>query len=469
MDNKPARNGHRAETGKSAASRANGASGTIGVVVAGDNHLSPALPRLSPQRRAARREWLRRGFQAAVDEALKRDAALFISAGDLFDHPAPSNQDRAFVATQLARLRAAGVVSVAIGGNHDTPRQSTEHGGEAPQQVYAALDGFYFFDGCHVIRPRLLDLRGLRVAVAGLSNDPAARSGADPLGDALLDDPDSALATADAGLLILHAAIEGMARPSEGERIVTRASLDALPTEFQTVIAGHIHRYARQKMGARDVVAAGATERMEFGGGAGAPGYVWIELGPGGARKIEHIRIEPQRRAEVTLSVRDLWPASLGDGPGEPLEVIRMALEPHASPETMARLRLTGETTRERYHQLALREVVLFGQQRFFSLDVDTSGLTILDPTIILPTFAEREEPRSLREILRRTVDDLLARGEAGEVGAPSEEDAAAAHEMLLARLRELDSADGADGADGGDTPDLDTPETLGDMNGEAV
>ena len=438
MDELPSGNGRHGET-----------SG-VGVVVSGDNHLSPAAPRLSPQRRAGRRAWLRRGFQAAVDYAIAHDAALFVNTGDLFDSPAPSNQDRAFVAAQLARLRRAGIVSVAIGGNHDTPRLLTEHGGEAPQRVYTALDDFHFFGASDALRPRLLSVRGLRVAVAGLSNNPVAPLGSDPLAGVALEDPDGALAAADTGLLILHAALEGLARPSEGERMVARASLDALPPGYHTVVAGHIHRFTRQRMGAREVIVIGATERMEFGGASGAPGFVWMELGPGGARRVEHIRIEPQPRAEVTLSVRELWPAGATSNPSEPLAIIRAALEPHAGPETMARLRLTGELTRERYHQLALREIVLLGQQRFFSLDIDTSGLTIVDPTLTLPVFARDDQPRGLADVLRRTLAELLARGAAGEEGAPSAEDVRAAGDLLLARLRELDGMDGMDGMDGG-------------------
>jgi DNA repair exonuclease SbcCD nuclease subunit len=423
--------------------------GSIGVVITGDNHLSPALPRLSPQRRAARREWLRRGFQAAVDYAIAHEAALFINTGDLFDNPAPSNQDRAFVAAQLARLHQAGIVSVAIGGNHDTPRLLTEHGGEAPQRVYAALDGFHFFDASDTLRPQLLSLRGLRVAVAGLSNNPVAPPGSDPLAGVILDDSEGALAAADTGLLILHAAVEGLARPSEGERMVALASFDALPAGYHTIVAGHIHRFARQRIGEREIVVIGATERMEFGSSSGVPGFVWMELSPKGARRVEHIRTEPQPRAEVTLNVRDLWPTGAANSPGEPLEAIRAALEPHAGSETMARLRLTGELTRERYHQLALREIILLGQQRFFSLDIDTTGLSIVDPTLTLPTFERDNEPRSLADVLRQTLADLLAGSAAGVDGAPSEEDARAAGDLLLARLRELEGLDGIESADG--------------------
>ncbi|HEU0028625.1 MAG TPA: metallophosphoesterase [Ktedonobacterales bacterium] len=416
---------------------------TVGIVVTGDNHLSPALPRLSPPRRAARREWLRRGFQAAVDYAIAHGAALFVNTGDLFDNPAPSNQDRAFVAAQLARLGQASVTSVAIGGNHDTPRLLTEHGGEAPQRVYDALGGFHYFAASDTLRPRLFTLRGLRVAVTGLSNNPVAPPGSDPLAGVTLDDPEGVLASADSGLVILHAAVEGLARPSEGERMVTLASIDALPSAYHTVVSGHIHRFARQRLGQREVVIIGATERMEFGGASGAPGFVWMELGPGGARRVEHIRIEPQPRAEVTLSVHDLWPELAADAPGQPLQVIRAALEPHSGPEVMARLRLTGELTRERYHQLALREIVLMGQQRFFSLDIDTSGLTIIDPTLTLPTFERDGEPRALADVLRQTLAEMVRLSAKGEDGAPTEEDARAAGDLLLARLRELDAMDG--------------------------
>lgn len=415
----------------------------VGVVVTGDNHLSPALPRLSPQRRAARREWLRAGFQAAVDYAIAHDAALFINTGDLFDSPAPSNQDRAFVAEQLARLGQAGVVSAAIGGNHDTPRLLTEHGGEAPQQVYSALGGVQYFASSDILRPRLLTQRGVRVAVAGLSNNPVAPPGSDPLAGAALDDPDGVLVASDVGVVILHAAVEGLARPSEGERMVALASLNALPAAYQVVVAGHIHRFARQRMAEREVVVIGATERMEFGAAPGAPGFVWMELGPGGARSVEHIRLEPQPRADVALHTSELWPDADPATPGDPLGVIHTALEPHAGPETLARLRLTGELTRDRYHQLALREIVLMGQQRFFSLDIDTSGLSIVDPTLTLPAFERDGEPRALPDIIQQALADLVARGAAGEEGAPSEEDALAAGELLLARLRDLDGMDG--------------------------
>jgi len=436
--------------------------GVVGLVVTGDNHLAPALPRLSPRQRQERRGWLQRGFLAAVDCAIERQAALFINTGDLFDSPAPSNQDRAFVAEQLHRLREAGIVCVAIGGNHDTPRMQTEHGGESPQQVYAANGELHYFAANDTLAPRIFTLNGLRVAVVGLSNNPVAAPGSDPLAEAQWDaGAAETLEQADVSLLILHAAIEELSRPNEGERTVAQASLAALPAQVRLVVAGHIHRFARQRMGEREVVVVGATERMEFGAHSGEPGFVWAELGRDGARRVEHIRTEAQPRADITLHTSRLWPDTAPDAPadaapdgvessgapedgvGHALDMIRAQLETVCTPDTMARLRLTGALTREQYHQLALRDVIALGQRLAFSLDVDTTGLTLAEQTLRLPTLGAPSEAFSPAQMITLILDEALRQSESGAADMPDPADLRAAGELLLARLR----ASGEEGA----------------------
>ena len=367
----------------------------------GDNHLSPRLPRLTPQRREQRRERLCQAFGAAVDYAITHHARIFAHVGDLFDHQTPSNRDRAFVAGELARLRQAGILCVAIGGNHDTPRMQTEHGGAGPQWVYAALDGLRYFGAHDVLRPELLEINGLRIAVAGLTNNPVAPPGSDPLAQVRVDDPKGALAQADVGLLLLHAAIEGLSMANEGERTVTLASLDALDSRFNVVVAGHIHRYAHQRIGGREVVVSGSTEVMEFGAHAGGAGFVWLELTREGAQRIQHIHLEAQPRKDITLSTENLWPENRSFGTGitgtlvgrdaalleaaqpkptrPPLETVRQALD-GCTPETIARLRIAGPLTREQYHELPVREILRLGQEHTFSLDLDLRDLYLFDP-----------------------------------------------------------------------------------------
>ncbi|HEV8194719.1 MAG TPA: metallophosphoesterase [Ktedonobacterales bacterium] len=444
----------------------------IGVVVTGDNHLSPALPRLSPQRRAERRQRLRTAFDAAARYAIEHGARLFAHVGDLFDSPAPSNQDRAFVAQTLARLRRAGVTCVAISGNHDTPRMQTESGGESPLHVYAGLDGLFYFAETNVLRPRLFQLEGLHVAIAGLSNNPSSPPGSDPLATASLDDEDAVLPRADVGLLMLHAGIEGLCQPNEGERIVTRASIEALPTIFRAVVGGHIHRFGCERQGDRLLVVSGATERMEFGHTSGSAGFAWLELTRDGVVRAEHIRIQEQPRADLLLHTSQLWPepnvagiaadvargetmetlADVLPGSGamlaadagatsDALAVIHHTLAGRCTPETMVRLRLTGPLTRDQYHQLASRTVLLYGQQHAFSFDLDMRGLVLREPERL-----RRSEEHAGPVVPALEIQQLAEDRVAAQPGADPRhvEDVRAAAALLLARLQAAGDREGA-------------------------
>ena len=401
-----------------------GAPTPIGIVVTGDNHLSAYLPRLSPQRRAERRARLRAGFAAAARYAITHRARLFAQVGDLFDTPTPSNEDRTFVARILSELRASGIVCVGISGNHDTPRMLTEQGGASPQSIYAAFDGLRYFARDDALVPEIVTLGGLRVAIAGLTNNPVAPPGSDPLAGIAIVDETNALDQADVGLLMLHAGIEGLCRENEGERIVRQATLAGLPGIFRVVVAGHIHRFGKQRIGERGVVVCGATERMEFGTASGSSGFAWLEMDQSGIRRAEHIKIEEQPRADVLISTSRIWPddslqaghvvpdtlegppgadvAPIADVPSprpaadaahglwrqrtgeaaasDPLTAIRGALTEVCTPETIVRLRLAGPLTLEQYHNLPLREVLHFGQQHAFSFDLDTRDLMLLEP-----------------------------------------------------------------------------------------
>lgn len=408
----------------------------------GDNHLSPRLPRLSPQRREQRRERLCQAFGATVEYAITHHARIFAHVGDLFDNQTPSNRDRAYVGEALARLRQAGIVCLAIGGNHDTPRMRTEHGGAGPQWVYAALEGWRYFGAHDVLQPELLEINGMRIAICGLSNNPVAPSGSDPLAQTRVDDPSGVLAQADTGLLLLHAAIEGMSMPNEGERTVTVASLDALDPRFNVVVAGHIHRYAHQRIGARDVVVSGSTEVMEFGAHTGGAGFVWLELTRHGAQHIQHIHLDAQPRADIALSTENLWPGNrayvtgvTGDIVGRdaalletapaapPLETVLKAME-RCTPDTITRLRLFGPLTREQYHQLPVREIMRLGQERTFSLDLDTRDLRLYDPTasVLATTVSTGIGPISLLDEL----DALVVMRRQAANGATTDLEAAA-------------------------------------------
>jgi exonuclease SbcD len=434
---------------------------SVGIVATSDNHLSAYLPRLNPARRAARRSRLRAGFDAAVTYAIERGARVFIQAGDLFDTPTPNNQDRTFAAQALARLRRAGIITIGIGGNHDTPRMATDQGGEAPQRAFAALEGLSFFPLHDSLQPQLFDVGSMRLAVAGLSNYPGDTSNLDPLLQTRLDDSENVLSQADVALLVLHAGIEGLCRPGEGEWLVSRAAIAALPEVFRLIVAGHAHCFAHERLGRREAVVCGSTERMEFGGPEGGSGFAWIELTRQGLPRVEHIPVPEQPRADLTISTKEIWPpTTLGvdalelpeadalpkelparlpspdryDEPPDLREMIRERLAKTVTPETMVRLRLVGPLSTGQYHQLMIRDLVAYGQQKAFSFDLDTSGLSLLGEFSASLTGPGSTGPISpLREVESLREERLAAIEKADTVRV---EDEQAAARLLIDRLR---------------------------------
>ena len=450
------------------------AAGVVRIVVTADNHLSAYTPKLSPQRLSERRQRLRRAFSQVVDDAIARQAHLFIQAGDLFDSTDPRNLEREFVAAQLARLRDAGIRAFAVSGNHDTPRQRTEHGGYSPQGIYAQLGGLHYFADSHRIQPVTAEIDGMRVAIAGLSNNPGAAPGGDPLDGLEVHDPEDALARADVGILVLHAAIEGHGFPGEAESIVRRASLERL-TGFQVVLAGHVHAYAKFRVADTSVVVCGATERMEFGEAESAPGFVFLEVDASGLRHAEHVWIPPQPRHVLTVRTAELWPlhtlsaqtdptpdsetqpgadtlaevampsgdADVADSALDvtdlqgspkrtPLDVLRERLERFCKPDAMVRLRLQGPITREHYRELDLRQLWIYGQRNAFFFEIDESGLFLTAP-------GGHERIESAGRVAPHEVLDQIAREWLERATSPEERALVAlTRERVLMRYAEM-------------------------------
>ncbi len=404
--------------------------GIVRVILTADNHLSAYSPKLSPAKLAARRRRLGMAFKQTVDTAIERQAHLFIQAGDLFDSVDPRNREREFVAEQLMRLQSAGIRTFGVSGNHDTPRQRTEQGGFAPQSIYHQLGGMHYFTSSDSLEPVQVDAAGLRLAIAGLSYHPNIPPGADPLDQVKIVDLDDSIAGCDLGVLILHAAIEGYAFPSEMETIIRRSSLMRFDG-FRVVLVGHVHAYARFSIGDKAVVVCGATERMEFGQSEDKIGFVYLEIKHKGLHHAEHIPIRPQPRYIVTIRTTELWPTLRPDQAvysdststmeretAQKIEVstssvaerILQKVEPYFTEEAMVRLKLEGPITREQYHTLDLRSLWLYGQQRAFSFEVDESHLLLT--TDLSQEGVERGERIAPREMLEAIAQEWMEQAE---------------------------------------------------------
>ncbi len=383
--------------------------GYFGVVVTGDNHLAPRLSRLPANRADARRERLRQAFASVVTAAIEREADLFIQAGDLFDIPDPNNYDRAFVAEQFARLARAGITTCAVSGNHDMPRQSTEQGGAAPLSVYAELGAMHYFHAPNVISPFVLERHQMRLAVAGISNDPGRRGGEDPLATITLADPEQLLHNAQAGLLIVHAALAGGGIVGEEECVIQPESLAHMGRlGFQIVVTGHIHRYQRRRIGAVETVVCGPSEWMDFADAQqGAPGYAWLEIGPRGELRDRHINFAPQPRRTLRFATHDLWPEGTQDGTAATERVIAETAAV-ASPDTMVRVFLEGPCRREQYRMLDIPRIRAWGIDHCFSFELNEQRLWLDDEGLVAGA-AERGEQADPRSMLATIFAEQLA------------------------------------------------------------
>jgi len=363
---------------------------SLRVVVTADNHLGRYYDRLGARQLEARRAWLRQGWEAAVTCALERRAHLFLQAGDLFDTPDPRNAERLAVAQALARLHAAGLACYAIGGNHDTPRQRTDHGGATPQSVYAELGRLELLADRGAIATRVREMAGLRVAIGGWSWDPTLPPGADPLAG------QSWAVDADLRLLLLHHGVEGQLYPGANEPLLHQATLADFPADV--FLVGHVHHHAHLQLDRRLVVVPGATERMTFGEHGETPGFVYLELARGGVERLEHRPVATQPRRDATVRVDTL------DGEDLAAALLRR-VEAVCQADALVRVKLAGILPREAYHALDLGAARDFGAARCAFFDLHTDGLTLAEE-LPLPAAGVRLAPR---DELATCADELLA------------------------------------------------------------
>ncbi len=382
----------------------------IRLVLTADNHLGQYYAKMPPQVLEERRGRLRRAFEEVVQYALAAGVHLFLSAGDLFDTPNPRNLDREYVADALRRLREAGVRVYGIGGNHDTPRMSTQQGGMVPQGVYHRLGGMIFFPWQEHIVPDVFEVAGTRVAVGGLTPNPTLLPADDPLGGITY-----AQTNADIRILMLHHSVEGHRFPGENEPFISRAGIAELEG-VDYLLVGHVHSHHYFHLAGKLVLFPGSTERTNFGEKDLGTGFVYMELEPARLETLEHIRTRAQPMREVLVRTTEL-------DPQDPTAGIIERLEPASSAESLLKLRLEGPLSRSSLMKLNLKEVELWGTSHNFFFELDTSRMYIEDER----RPAGEGKLLSPRAELERYADELIA-----QAGSQQE------RELLVATKRRI-------------------------------
>ncbi len=425
----------------------------ITIVLTADNHLGYTVPGQHPRKREEQRQRQRHAFQQATDFAVGQGVDLFLQAGDLFDTPRPDEQDRSFVAARLAQLKQSGIRVFALGGVHDTPAEAHSMLGDAvvpaPQLSYASLGALHYFppnDSVatprRFLQPVMLDIRGIQVGICGLGV--VAGQQGDPLAHAQID---SDIERAAISLLLLHAPIEGVTSGTSAldtQTQISRASISS-QSAFRYILSGYHHAFTRLSIGRSEVVVAGAPQHIHFNDPDGEPGFVFLGIAADGVRWCRHIAVDGVQLRRLVIPVAGLWPdeATSEEGRQEDSPTARILdqLRPLCAEDAMVQLRLEGELTRQRYHQLDLNQLRRYGEEHAFALAIDDSAITFLPDAEAISraqSFAfsasDREERLSPRDELIRLADEWIA----GAEDEQEQQALVATKEELLAALWNL-------------------------------
>lgn len=366
----------------------------IKVVVTADNHLGRYYAKMPPSILAERRKRLRQAFDQVVQFACTQQVHLLLIAGDLFDNSNPRNIERTYIAGALQQLRQHNITTIAIGGDHDTPKSSAEQGGYVPQSVYHELGALIFFDQDLNVEPWIGEIAGVRVAVGGITPNPNLLPGHNPLEGVTFRSDNTQVR-----ILLMHHAIEGTIHPDAQDAILSRAAITALQG-VDYLFVGNIHRYSSFVIGNKRVVIPGATEWLDFGDREdGKAGFVYLEIEPGCIDKQPQYKpIIPQPRREVLIRVPEL-------DNNDPTNTVLAHLEAASEKDTLLKFRIEGVISRELFTQIDTQRIEEIGRRNNFFFDLDMSNLQVQRTTVNIPVRGPR---RSMREELAIYADELL-------------------------------------------------------------
>jgi len=205
-------------------------------------------------------------------------------------------------------------------------------------------------------------------------------------------------------------------------------------------LAGYHHAYRHESIGQCELIVAGATQHIDFSDPDYQPGFVFLGLAADGIRWCKQIAVESLQLRRLVVPAGDLMQYDANVDHSDITEIILERLRPLCTGDAMVQLCFEGVLTRERFHQLDLKQIRRYGEDHCFALSINDSALSFLSEQEITSSLdgrvssAHRDERFSPREELIALADEWIA-------AAPDEQEREALQatkEELIAALRHV-------------------------------
>jgi DNA repair exonuclease SbcCD nuclease subunit len=338
-------------------------------------------------------------FEQVISSILRQKPDVVIHSGDVFHHSRPSWHAIRHFVRQMRRLEAAGIPTLVIAGNHDTPRLRTD--GSVYSVLELALPDIRFVCEYELVtETELFEKFNLRVQAlphGALTND---------------DPPLTRVVTGKRNILVSHGVVPGAmpenAHGEPGERFLETSLLD--PT-FDYIALGHYHVHSQARTRAWY---SGSTERYGFGDIDATPGYAMVELGePDSMPTVTHVPIETR----PMLALKPVYPssASARDVADRVLGELQKLQQPEAM--VSVALRDFDRPARREIESILRREsgefvwLVHFAAERQFLLEPSLQRETV-QTTDLRTLFAQFVEERTGAELSKEFATKFLERGD---------------------------------------------------------
>ncbi|MGB9876185.1 MAG: metallophosphoesterase family protein [bacterium] len=361
----------------------------VKIVICADTHLNAYYAKMRPEQLEKRREYLRNAFKQIVDFAIEEKADIFLHAGDIFDMPDPRYSELIFVLNEFMRLKSAGIKSFLIGGTHDIPKARYEAGGAPCIYLLDVIGAVKVFKPQYSVETEVIDVKGKRITIAGVSCDPRVRDG-NPLEKLQFPSINS-----DFGIFMFHYAIEGRMPPNYEGAVVSLHTLRAIP--FDLVIAGHLHPHFHFDLGNKLVIIPGATERIDFGEEKNETGFYLLEIAEKPRISYKKISAQPMQNLEIHCEEFKHRPKD------ERLNYIISRIKSVSHPEKLLKCKLMGEIENDILREIPFVHIYREGSTMNFFFDFDWQGLRLKRAGYV----GRDNGPTSVEEELKSVAESL--------------------------------------------------------------